>query len=106
KQARIEFRREKGILKSLNHPVDDRDHHFDIEIIMQLAAFESKADELHHTIGVFGEEKAVDFPLEHEIGSIVTKQRDAIRNPVFVHEMFRTSQPIAQDFEEALLANV
>ena len=64
KQARVKFRGEKSVLKTFDHPIDDGDHHLNIEIIAKFASFEPKANEFNSAIRIFGDEEAVDFALE------------------------------------------
>ena len=41
--------------------IENGNDHFDIQISAEFPAFEAKPDELHASIGIFGNQKAVDF---------------------------------------------
>src|SRR3954454_16825488 len=99
-QTRIKLGREQRVLKALDHPVDNRHHHFQVEVIAKFAALQTETHETNRTIRIFADEEAVYLPLEHQVGAVVSKKRDAVRNPVFMHQMFGTHQPVAQDRKE------
>ena len=54
KQSGIEFGGEQRILKALHRPVEDGNHHFDIEVLAQFAALQAEAHESDGAIGIFG----------------------------------------------------
>src|ERR1700747_1988362 len=68
KESRIKLGREESILETLEHPIDDRDHHLDVEIIAQFAALQAEAYEIYCAIRVFADQKAVDLALEDQVG--------------------------------------
>lgn len=105
KQSRIEFGGEQRVLEALHHPVEDRDDHFDVHVLAQFAAVQAEADKTYGAVGIFADEEAVDLALQDEIGAIVSQERNTIGDPVLVHEMFGADQPVAENFEEASLAN-
>jgi len=61
KQTGIQFLDQQGILEAFNHPIENGNDHFDIQIPAEFPAFEAKAHELYSSIGIFGDQKAVDF---------------------------------------------
>src|SRR6266436_9768366 len=70
-EPRIELGREQRVLESLDHPVDDRDHHLNVEVVAKLAAFQAEAHETDRAIRVFADQEAIDLTLENQVGAVV-----------------------------------
>src|SRR5579884_1847275 len=73
KESGIQLGSEQSILESLDHPVDHRDHHLDVEIVAQFSPLHTKTHEADRAVWIFADEKAVDLALEHEIGTVVAE---------------------------------
>src|SRR5580698_10432840 len=70
KQPRIQFSRKQCILKTLHHPVDDRNDHLDVHVLAQFAAIEPEAHEGDGSVGIFADEEAVNLALQNKIGAV------------------------------------
>src|ERR1700741_1213850 len=73
-ESGIKLGRKERVLETLEHPIDDRDHHLDVEIIAKLAALQAEAHEIYCAVRVFADQKAVDLALEDQVGAIVPQQ--------------------------------
>jgi hypothetical protein len=56
-------------------------------------------------VGIFAQKETVNLALQDEIGIVIPKESNAIRNPVALQQVFRTHQPVTQHFEKAGLTN-
>ena len=73
-QSWIKFPGQQCVLKTLDHPVDDRNHHFDIEILAQFAELQTKTHKTHRAVRVLGNQEAIYLALQHQVGPIVPQQ--------------------------------
>src|SRR5438445_8961606 len=102
-KTRIKLGGEQPILKTFHGPVKNRNNHLHIHIFSQLASFQTKAHEVHSAIWILDNQEAVDLALQRQISPVVTEQRDAIGNPVFMQQVLGACQPVAKHFEEATI---
>ena len=100
-EAGIEFFGQQSVLETFDRPVENRNDHFQVEILPEFSALEAKFYECNRAVGVLGHVETVDLTLKRQIGSIVPEQGDAIRNPIFMEQMLGSGKPVAQDFEES-----
>src|SRR4029077_3333778 len=77
-----------------------------IKLMKKFSALQSIAHECHRPVRIFRNQKTIDLPLQCEVSAVVSEQRDPLRNPVFVHQMLVTRQPIPQHFEESTLTHL
>ena len=73
--------------------------------LRKFAALQTEAHEAYRTVGIFGDQKAVDLALQNQVGAVVAQQRNAIGNPVLAQQVFGADQPVAEHFEETGRAN-
>ena len=65
-----------------------------------------KPHERGAAVGILREQKAIDFAFQRQIHSVISEQRHAIGNPIFAHHVFGAHQPVAQNLEKSLFANL
>src|SRR5256885_6099954 len=51
-QAGVEFGCQQCILKALHHPIDDGNDEFNLQLVAQFAALQSKTNELDSSVGI------------------------------------------------------
>src|SRR5215471_3992345 len=83
----VEFGGEQSILKALDHPVDDGNHHLNVEIVSQFVALDAKTNKFHRSVGIFCDQETIDFAFEDEIRAVIAKKIDSVRDPIFMNQV-------------------
>src|ERR1035437_9821837 len=103
--TRIKLCGEQRILEAFHHPIEDRYDHLDVHVRAQFAALQSEAHKGERAVRIFADEETVNLALQHEIGTVISKQRNTVRNPVVVQQVFGAHQPVSQHLEKAGLTD-
>src|SRR5579871_261370 len=103
KQSGIELFDQQSILKSLNHPIENRNHHLDIEVAAEFTPFEPKAYEVHPSVRIVSDHKSINLAAQAQVSTVLAEQVDAVRNPVFTQHVLDTHQPVIKHAEKTTL---
>ncbi len=87
-------------------PIENGDDERGIDVRANFSARDAEANEGGAAIGIFGEQEAIDFALEREVHAVISQERNAVRNPVVAQQALGGEQPVMQDFEKSLFANL
>src|SRR5579863_371070 len=103
KQSGIELFDQQSILKSFNHPIENRNHHLDVEVAAEFAPFEAKSYEVHASVRIFGDQESINFAAQAQVSTVLAEQVYAVRNPVFTQHVLGTHQPVIKHAEKTTL---